>query len=347
MALPKTVQKQAEEAERIEQQMASAQEQAAQGAEEGSDEPSTAQGESVEPPLEAEGSGEQAAPAPNKDQGGESDDDLTWEQRYKSYKGHFDAELRRMTEAVRDAESRAAQREAEVRQLNERLQALESAQQTQQEQSSEPLVTSQDEEAFGEDLVDLQRRVARQVLDENNAQWREREQQLLDQINQLSGKMDNVQQRVHQTDEERFYAQLGERVSNWQQVNQDPQFLSWLEQVDPMYGKPRQALLDDAAQHLDVDRVAAVFEAYQGRQQAQQQEQKRQQTQSELERQTAPNRAKAQDSGASQASGNQKVWSQQEIQKFYDDVIHGRVSGEEQARVEGEINAAVSEGRVR
>jgi hypothetical protein len=51
-------------------------------------------------------------------------------------------------------------------------------------------------------------------------------------------------------------------AGRWRQLNIDPQFLNWLDQVDPLSGKKRQLMLNDAYTKGDVQSVAAFFRLY-------------------------------------------------------------------------------------
>ena len=58
---------------------------------------------------------------------------------------------------------------------------------------------------------------------------------------------------------EGFLGDLARQLPEWQQVNDDPRFHAWLEQVDEASGEQRQALLSRFEQRRDAARVARLF----------------------------------------------------------------------------------------
>lgn len=58
---------------------------------------------------------------------------------------------------------------------------------------------------------------------------------------------------------EGFLGELARQVPEWQQVNEDPRFHAFLEQVDEASGEQRQALLTRFEQRRDAARVARLF----------------------------------------------------------------------------------------
>ena len=107
-----------------------------------------------------------------------------------------------------------------------------------------------------------------------------------------------------------------------------------------MYGVARQAALNSAAEAFDVNRTAAIFQAYKSTLAPQQVTQK-----PSLKSQVAPTRSRAANTPVSN-DVNAKIWSSAEVSQFYDDVIKGRLSSEEIAQMEQEINRAAMEGRI-
>lgn len=320
MPLPQQVQKQMEEVERIERAM--------KGEVEGSETPETPDANiGAEEPDESESAPQSVA---DTGQGAtQHSDEPLWEQRYKSFKGHADAEMARMREALERSNAEVESLKKQIAELTETVKS-----ETQQEA---PLVTEKDVEAFGGDLIDLQKRVAKEVLADAQARWSERERQLLDKIAQLESQVAGVTQQVDVTSESAFLAQLSNVVPDWETINQDERFLAWLAEIDPMTGLPRQSYLDDAVEKRDIARVAHIFNTFKGP------SKKADKTRRELERQVAPRSVRTPQT-ASDTTG--KVWTQAEVKKFYDDVVHGRVTAEEAARIESEINAAAAEGRI-
>jgi hypothetical protein len=153
-----------------------------------------------------------------------------------------------------------------------------------------------------------------------------------------------LEQRVARNEEiasaalrRQFFNDLTDKVQNWEQLNTDAGFLKWLDSVDPLTGTTRQVLFDDAYDRLDLNRVAAFFTAYGGNVGA-------------APRGTAPPQSMVTPTtmrGSNDVPQGKKVWTQQQIGQFYNDMRAGRINPEDAARTEHEIFAAQNEGRVR
>jgi hypothetical protein len=139
--------------------------------------------------------------------------------------------------------------------------------------------------------------------------------------------------------------ELAKQVPDYEAVNVDPDFLSWLGEVDPLSGAPRQAYLNQAFESFDAARTATLFNTW--KQAAGRVEQPKQQAKQELQRQVAPGTSRS--SAGQSANPGERVWTAAEIQQYYTDVAKGvyRGKADEAARIESEIDAAVAMGRVR
>lgn len=176
-----------------------------------------------------------------------------WEQKYLTLQGIHRADVNRLT-GERDAYK------AQVDELTQKLAARPEP--TPEPQAPEKLVTEKDVDAFGEDLVDLIGRKAREIAAEQLGPLKAQLAAAQAEIATTKGTVDSVATTAKAVSDQAFYAGLTEAVSDWRAVNQDQGFLNWLGQVDPLYGQERQALLEDAHAKRDVNRVAAVFQTY-------------------------------------------------------------------------------------
>jgi hypothetical protein len=256
----------------------------------------------------------------------------TWERKYLTLKGMYDAEVPRLHADMREMK-------AQVQQLVAEKAAAEAKLASQPEETVSSLITEQDKEAFGPDLIDL---INRAVKTETKS-FEKRESQLLKEIEQLKGQLGNVSERQVVSDKDRFLMGLGQQVPDWETLNVDPGFLNWLQHTDQVYGLPRQVALNNAYEALDVMRVAAIFNAYKQLTAPAPTAKKPNQ---ELQRQVAPTRSRSSTPTATDMQ-NQRVWTSVEIEQFYNDWRRGYIDNEEAVRMEKEINAAVAQGRVR
>lgn len=256
----------------------------------------------------------------------------TWERKYLTLKGMYDAEVPRLHADMREMK-------AQVQQLVAEKAAAEAKLASQPQETVNSLITEQDKEAFGPDLIDL---INRAVKTETKS-FEKRESQLLKEIEQLKGQLGSVSERQVVSDKDRFLMGLTQQVPEWETLNVDQGFLNWLQQIDPVYGLPRQAALNSAYESFDVMRVAAIFNTY--KQLVAPPVTARKPNQ-ELQRQVAPTRSRSSTPTTTDMQ-NQRIWTQAEIEQFFNDLRRGYIEDEEAVRMEKEINAAVAQGRVR
>jgi len=204
---------------------------------------------------------------------------------------------------------------------------------------AEPLVTDKDVETFGSDLIDLQERIAKKTLAEARAEFKGVITQQADYIKQLEARLGAVDQKVSSTAQDRFYEALTRQVPEWEQINADQRFLQWLGQTDQMTGITRQAYLDDAANRLDLARVAAIFTTF--KQMAAPAAPVNPGRKSELERQVSPGKSKP----AAPESGK-RTWTKAEFERAMDPRFTRHMSSDEVTKLEAELDLAVAEGRV-
>lgn len=253
-----------------------------------------------------------------------------WAHKYHTLKGMYDAEVPRLHSQVREMQT-------QIQQLIADKAAVE-ATKVEQKQVVESLITEQDKEAFGPDLIDLIERATESKV----GTLREREAQLVQEIKELKGQLGSVSERQVVSDKDRFLVGLGQQVSDWEALNVDQGFLAWLQQVDPVYGVPRQAALSNAYEVLDVTRVANIFKAYK---QTLPQTPAPSKAKQELQRQVAPTRTRSTTTPSDNV--NDKIFTNQDIEQFYNDWRRGFYDEQEAADMEKQIHTAIAEGRIR
>lgn len=332
MALPAQVRRQAEAVNKLYEDIN------ASNAEQG-DTADATQGvaESV-PAARVADSVEEQAPAPEdreQSEGGKIVETL--EQKYRTLQGMYNAEVPRL--------------HAEKRELNNRVQQLEqliatmSAKPVQPQAPAQKFVTDQDVEDYGES-IEVMRKVFRDEMASKETELAELKQI----VHKLQG---TVVPQVHQlsqnyavSNEQRFWADLQVAVPDWQDVNGDKDFQSWLLEVDPLTGIPRQTYLDDAQRSLDARRVANFFTTWKGLAGIPDARLPREaQAASELERQVTPGKGR---SGGAKLQGEPITYTTEDIRKFFADVQKGKYKGKEaeRNRIERDIFAAQQEGRI-
>lgn len=314
MALPKQVEQQMLEVAELEKQMAAKPEPELGEAPEAAEQPadtSTPPAAEVTPTTPVE----------------PRNDEETWEQRYKTLAGMYKAEVAREINAQM----------AEARRAIQNLQSQLDAQERKEPVSgNDKLVTDQDVDKFGDDLIDLQRRVAREVaaeftsainnLTQENAQLREQMSRQGSQVQSLS-----------------FEQQLATSVPDFRQINADARWVSWLNEIDPMIMAPRRVVAQQAFDEGNVEAIGhyvALFKSTLAQPTPQIDRQ------SELARQVTPSRSASASAASTQSA---KVYTNADIERMFAKVRDHSIAQrhEQAAKLEAEINAAYMEGRVR
>jgi len=275
----------------------------------------------------------QAPAAPPQSPAANQED--TWQQKYKSLQGMFNAEVPRLS-----AENRELK--AQVAQLQELMSSLANKPKESVNQERPKYVTDSDVADYG-DSIEVMRRVFREETTALTDKIAELEAQNLSLQASVLPRVEQMATAQATRADQMFWDGLTAQVPGWLQINADPDFQSWLLEVDPMTGRTKQDFLADAQANLDVNRVALFFKTWVGSTGAAT-ETKSRQSSSELEAQIAPGRSR---SGAA-PTGGAKTYTRQDIAKFYDDVRTGKFQGreDERNRLEADIYAAQREGRI-
>lgn len=332
MGIPKQVQKQSEEVQELYKELNSETETAQVEKTEATEVP-------VEQPIEqTSNSVEDQAPKSGTQEQVESDAQPkeSWEQKYKTLQGMYNADVPRLNAKNREVSAR-------VSQLEQLLSTMQQSTKPEEPVSTDPLITDADMKEYG-DSIDVMRRAAREEVNTANG----RIAQLEKTIQQLQGFVPQVQQVQAQqqaSSEQAFWSGLSNEVPNWQDINDNADFQSWLLSIDPLTGISRQTYLEDAQKNLDTRRVASFFAAWEkefGTPETAREN--RSNSNSQLEKQVAPGRGRS----GKPASQESKNYSPADIQKFFEDVRKGKFKGreEERGRMERDIFSAQREGRI-
>lgn len=319
MALPKQVEAQIKELEEIEKQLTKAAEPEAQPA------PEEPKAEEAQPTKEA---APEPAPKPEvkPDKPAEpSAEDVTWQQKYRTLKGMYDAEVPRL--------------HAELKELKAQVDKLRQAPPAPQEpppKAAEPvkLVTDADVEAFGQDLIEVQRKVAREVA----AEFRQ-------ELDELKGENAKLREQLTATGtqviEASFEQRLHRLVPDFDAVNADPKWIEWLNEIDPLLRGPRKNVAQQAFNTGDVEGVAHYVKLFKESMTPV----ATSDTAQELERQIQPSRSAA---SAPTPSPKGRIYTNADIQRMFKTAVDLGAKGrhEEARKLEAEIDAAYTEGRV-
>lgn len=210
---------------------------------------------------------------------------------------------------------------------------------------AQPLVTPQDREAYGDELIDLTKRAALEAVQPV--------------VQKLEAENETLKRRQATSDRQGVYNLLDQKVPNWRDVNNSPAFKNWLRLRDVYLGGVRQQHLDAAFKAADAPRVAAFFTNFLADEAAIGSTDLLPQPEPpappaprtpavRLDALAAPGRAKPA-GGEPPVNSDKPVYTRAQISTFYANVRRGAYAGREaeKARIEADIFAAQNEGRVR
>lgn len=264
-----------------------------------------------------------------------SDDDQSWEHRYKSMKGRYDraeSQIRQMSDQITSLQNLMATLQAAPASMSDEMDA-------------ERLITPEEENDYGSDFLNVVGKKAKEEVLRVSKKYESK-------IAELEAKLQNVNGYVEQDARGRMEQTLEREVPNWRDINFNKDFLTWLKLPDPYSGVIRHELLKAAYTRNDTPRVLAFFNGFlaeeaavdpanaeTGRSPAP--------AKPSLEQFAAPGRAKT--AAASGAPAEKPIFTRAQIAKFYADSASGKYRGKEaeKDRIEAQIFDAEREGRIR
>ena len=253
----------------------------------------------------------------------------TFKQKYKTLTGKYDAEVPRLHQQVREM-TEATKR------LQEELKALKVEPTKPKEKVS--LVTDADRAEFGEELLDVQRRVAREVSQDYEGR--------LEQQDVVIQKLEEkLQQTGNQVGEVGFSQRLNQAVPDFPQIDNDERWVSWLNEHDPMLRGPRRVQAQQAFDAGDVEAIAHYVSLWKETLAA---PKAAKSNQAELEKQVAPNRS-ANSVRTQSTTQNSKIYSPKDADRAWNKVrtLNTRGQYAEAEKLEADLSVAYIEGRVR
>lgn len=328
MALPKQVQAQLAEVEELEKSLTARKDKSEDAKKAKTEDQTDTEVETTDTETDAAVKPDKAKPA---DTSPTDVEDETFAQKYKTLQGKYDAEVPRLHQQIRD--------------LNAKLQELEKAQKEPESEPTKPkekvsYVTDADRAEFGEELIDVQRRVAREVA----AEYQEQIEAQAKVIEELRSQVANTGSQIGQMT---FAQKLAQLVPDFDKVDRDERWVAWLNEHDPMLRAPRRTQAKAAFDAGDAEAVAHYVNLWKASV-ADTQEPVKAKRQAELEKQVAPNRSA--NSARTQSAGKEsKIYSAREVEAAWTKIrtLNTRGQLDDAAELEAQITAAYLEGRVR
>ena len=324
MALPRQVEQTLKDLEALEAQLSKDQDKPAEANTDPAPEPDPEPAEPTPEPTEPVAQ-EPTATEPSKPVEADAKEEETWRQKYRTLQGMYDAEVPRLHAQVKELSAQM-----------EKLQKREEPEPEKKKRQVEKLVTDADVEAFGQDLIEVQRKVAREVASEFQGELEElrtANETLREQLTKTGS----------QVSEAGFEHRLHRLVPDFDAVNTNPEWIDWLNEFDPLLRAPRKTVAQDAFSRGDAEAVAHYIGMFKSSVAPVEPPKAKN---DELERQIQPNRSA---SSSAQVSAKGKTYTNAQISSMFQKAadLGGKGKLEEAQKLEAEIDAAYMEGRVR
>lgn len=178
-----------------------------------------------------------------------------FEQRYKVLQGKYTAETRRQRDEI-----------SELRKQIDKMQELLAGLSPKAEAAPLPepvrLIQDREVEEYGPELLDAAWRFTMQHLEPRLKQFEDRLAGMGSKISEASTAANAARNSSVQSAREAMFEKLGVAVKDWRTLNDDPDFLEWLQKEDVFSGVTRQTLLTKAFERNDAPRVINFFHAF-------------------------------------------------------------------------------------
>ena len=327
MALPKQVQKQLDEVEELEK--------ALQAQSDSKTEETTSE-EEIKPDTKTKSETETEVKKAEPEEVKSADTPPTdveddFKQKYNTLKGKYDAEVPRLHQ--------------QVKQLTEEISAFRKEMTVKKEEPAKPkekvsLVTDADREEFGEDLLNVQRKVAQEVAQDY--------EEKLEQQNKIIQELqDQIAGTNKQVGDVGFSQRLAQLIPDFAQIDNDERWIAWLNEHDPMLRAPRRVQAQEAFDKGDAEAIADYVKLWKASLPETSNEPEKPVAKQELEKQVAPNRSA--NSAKAPVTPNGKIYSPRDMDIAWTKVrtLNTRGQYEDAAKLEAELTAAYMENRVR
>lgn len=265
--------------------------------------------------------GDGSNPAQEESQGG-LDETEKLKSRYASLQGKYNAEVPRLHEQNRALDE---QIKALIKQNEDLRNEIASR------EANRSYLTQEDEETYGKDMVDFVKRATQA----ESARFAQLAAQLKSEVQQLRQDVTQTSASAREMQDREFFKALTRELPDWEAQNQDEGFLKWLDGADPVFGVTRNEALQRAVMMRDAERAASIFVQYR---------RERQGVSNPLAKQVAPSKSHR---GVEPNGSSQHIWTESEIQAFYDAWRRKQIPEDKAKAIAEEIDDAIANNRVR
>jgi FtsZ-binding cell division protein ZapB len=256
-----------------------------------------------------------------------TDSEATWEARYKALRGKYDAEVPRLRKQLEEKPTASFDDTAlkqEIADLKQKNADLE-----QQLASSTPTKAEVDDyfvSEFGEETAQaLNRFIESRLANQGNASELQKKVEQLEQQN-AQVRTESINTMLTNT--------LKTRGIDFQEVNDDPMFLDWLQHEEGNTGRTRHSFLQQHYSNGDVERTASYFIGFKAHERSLVESNPLNQHIDMSSTNIAPD-----------TPNNGSVWTQADVDRLYDDYLNKRIDQATFDKYEQDLFRAQAEGR--
>ncbi len=169
-----------------------------------------------------------------------------WKQKYLVLKGKYDAEVPRLQDEVKNLTLQVQKLLDQNTTIMSKLKETETV--------KVPDFNNVDLNEFKEEYPEIYK--AMNVYFNNTVAKYEAK------IKELEEKLENTSKMTETAVKQDFYLHLERLVPDWETINSNPEFVAWVNEIDPFTGYKRYDLLMNAFNNSDAKRVSAFFNKF-------------------------------------------------------------------------------------
>lgn len=171
------------------------------------------------------------------------------DQRFRSLQGRY--------ESLQKNYSTQGERIAELERLitTLRVKGAEEQVTTPQQYEKPKLLSEQEVNEYGEDLLNV---IGKRAKEEYAPEF----DQLAQRLKRLEGRVESVGTVLETDQTKNVYSSLTAAVPMWREINRDEGFKAWLDEPDPYSGKKRNEMLQEAFSRHEGNRVVSFFRGF-------------------------------------------------------------------------------------
>lgn len=263
-----------------------------------------------------------------------------WKKRFTNFKATADNTIYQLRKDNASLKSEIATLSEKNNSVTQELVSIKKQiQSKQKEESYNELFTQEDRDILGSEAIDIFKKAVKKVAPpEENEELKALKEELniikQDKIKRLKREKESVEEESFA----KLRAKLSDLVSDWEQIDVDPKFIAFLDELDEIDLVPRKELFSNAVNNRSVRGVASFYESYKNQRSPSKEE--------ILSKKITPVGTKGE--SIDMDNNNNETFNINDYDKFMDDFARGKYKGKEKEAkiIEARYDRAFMEGRM-